>query len=174
MTSTIYDSVAPSRVFKTCFVHSRGPSSWNWCAKISELTTSGCSISQTLRTNAFVNLGGFPLRTAINWSHSSLHTPAVHYIVNWPPFIAIWSYSHPIACCCPSLLRAVLHNYVKCASCAMFSAAAIAASWWTKFCLRCSCASASAHRSARFGLNHTWPRCLWSHDLLLWKRWGRW
>jgi len=142
ITSTIYDSVASSRVFKACFVHSRGPLSRHSSAKSPELTTSWCSISRAVRINAFVDHGGLPLLAAINWSWSSLRTPAVHYIVSWPPSISIWSYSHPIACCCLLLLHPVSRTFFKSASWAIFSVPAMAASRWTNWCLRCSCVSA--------------------------------
>jgi len=141
-TSTIYDSVAYSKDIETCFAHSRGPLSWYSCAKISDLITYWCSISRTVRTNAFVNNEGLLLLAMINWSRSSLRTPAVHYIVSWPPSTSIWRYSHPIACCFPILLRLALHTIVKCASWAIFSVATIAVLQWTNWCLRCCCVSA--------------------------------
>ena len=142
ITLTIYDSIASSTVFKPCLVHTWGPLSRKSSAKIPELTTSWCSISCTMRTNAFVDHGGLALRAAINWSRSSLHTPAVHYILSWLPSISIWSYSHPIACCCLLLLHLVLRTIFRCATWAILSVAAIAASWWTNWCLHCSCVPA--------------------------------
>jgi len=66
ITSTIYASVASSRVIKDCFIHSRGWLLRNWSAKIIQLTTSWCSILRTGQSNALVNHDGFPLWAAIN------------------------------------------------------------------------------------------------------------
>jgi len=109
---------------------------------MTELTTSCCSILWTVLTNAFFDNGGLPLWAAVNWSRSSLHTPAVHYIVSSPPSTSIWSYSHPIACCCLLLLSSVLCTFFKSASWVIFSVAAIAASRWTNWFLRCCFVSA--------------------------------
>jgi len=108
--------VAFSDVINACFVHSRGCLWGNSSAIIPELTTSRCSISRTLRKNAFVDHGGFPLQAAINLLRSSLRTPAVRYTVNWPPFASIWIYSHPTACCFLFFLLPVLRMIFKCAS----------------------------------------------------------
>jgi len=104
--------------------------------------TSWCSILRTVQTYAFVDHGDLPLRAAINWSQSSLCTPAIHYIVSWPPSTSRWSYSHPIAYCFLSLQHPVLHTSSKCASLFILSVAAIAASQWTDWCLHCYCVSA--------------------------------
>jgi len=77
ITSTIYASVASSKVIKACLVHSHGCLSGNWSVKIPELTTLWCSIWRMVRTKVLVDCAGFPLRTAMNWSHSSWRTPAV-------------------------------------------------------------------------------------------------
>jgi hypothetical protein len=103
--------------------------------------TSVWSLSPTVWTNAFVDHGSFPLRAAITWLRSSLLTPAVHYVVSWPPSVSWWSYSHSIACCCLLALHLVLCTFFKCASWAIFSVAGIAASLWTNWCLHCSCIS---------------------------------
>ena len=58
--STIYSSVATSKVLKDCSVHSQGCLSRNWSAIIAELEISRYSISQTVRTKALVEKGGFP------------------------------------------------------------------------------------------------------------------
>jgi len=142
ITSTIYESVASSRVFEACLIHSRGPLSRNSSATIPRLTTSWCLIPGTVRTNTFIDHRGLPLRAPINWSRSSLLTPAVHYILSWPPSILIWRYSHPIACCCLLLLHPVLRTVFKCASWAIILVAAIAASRWTNWCLSCCCVPA--------------------------------
>jgi len=164
ITSTIFHSVASSRVFKACFVHSQGPLSRTSSAKITELKTSYCSISRIARTKAFINHAGLPLRVAMNWSRSSLCTPAVHYIVSWPPSISIWSYSHPIVSCCRLLLRPVLHTVCKCASWAIFLVAVIAVSHWTNWCLCCSCVS------ARGSLDEA--PCVWLDSDLITPGWG--
>ena len=41
----------------------------------------------------------------INWSRSFLRTPALHYIVSWPPYTSMWSDLHLIACSFLLLLR---------------------------------------------------------------------
>jgi len=89
---------------KACFVHSGGFLSGNSCANIPELTTSWCSISLTVRTNAFIDHGGFPLWAMRNWSRSSLRTPAVCYTINWRLFTTICIYLHQLraaaySCC---------------------------------------------------------------------------
>jgi len=104
-----------------------------------ELTTSWCSISRTVRTKAFINHGGFPLRAARYWSCSSLRIPAVHYSINWQPSTIIWTYSHPIVCCFLFILLLVLRTIFKCASWVMFSVATLAASQCTNWCLRRCC-----------------------------------
>jgi len=138
ITSTIYASVASSNVVKAWLVHSRGFLSLNSSAKISELTTSWCSISHTVRTNALVNHGGFPIRVAGNWSRSTLRTPAARYIISWRWSTSSRLYSHPMACCFLFLLFPVVQTIFNCASRVMFSVAAFTASRWAKWCLRCS------------------------------------
>ena len=142
ITSTIYESLASSTVFTACFLHWWGCLSRNWYAKIPELSTSWCTILQSIQANTLVDPGGFPLWPAINWSHSSLCTLAVHYIVSQPPATAIWSYLHPIACCFLFLLCPVLRTAFKCALWVILLVATIAASRWTKWYLRCCCISA--------------------------------
>ena len=61
--------------------------------------TSWYTILQTVWIKEFVDHGGLPLRAAINCSRSSLRTPAVYYIVSWPPSISIWCYSNLLTCC---------------------------------------------------------------------------
>jgi len=129
---------------KGCFVHSRGHWSGNSSAKIPELTTSWCSISRTVRTNDFVDHGGFALREAMNSLRSSLRTPAVYYSVNWPPFATIRIYLHPTACCFLFLLQPVLRTIFKCASWVICLVATLAASWWTNLCLRSCCVPRSS------------------------------
>jgi len=133
--------VASSGVINAWFVHSWGCSSGNSSAKIPELTTSWCSIWRTVRTNAFIDHGGFPLRAAINALRSSLWTPAVRYTFNWPPFASIWIYSHPTACCYLFFLFPVLRTIIKCASWVICLVAALAASRWSNFCLSSWCLS---------------------------------
>jgi len=116
-----------------------GPLSRNLSAKIPELTTSWYSISRTVRTNALVDHGCFPLQAAMNWSRSSQRTPAVRYTVSWPLSTSLWIDSHPIACCFLLLLLPVLHTILKCGSWLIFSVATIAASRWPHWCLRCCC-----------------------------------
>jgi len=135
----MYTSVAPSKVIKAGFVHSRGSLSGNLSAKLPELTTSWCWISLTMGTNAFVDLGGFLLRAARKWSCSSLPTPAVHYTINWWLRNTISIYSHPTACCCVSLPLPVLRTMFKWASWVIYPVAALAASQWTCWWLRCCC-----------------------------------
>ena len=87
-------------------------------------------------TNALVDHGGFPLRAVMNWSLSSLATPAGHCTVSWRSSTSIWIDSHLIAFCFLSLLLPVICTMFKCASCFVFSVATIAASRWTHWCLR--------------------------------------
>jgi len=101
--------------------------------------TSGCSISRTLRTNAFFDHAGFTLQTVINCSRSCLRTPAVHHTVSWWPFALIWIYSHQTACCCLFLLLQVLRTILKFASWAICLVAALAASRRTNWCLHSCC-----------------------------------
>jgi len=127
-------------MIKACFVHSRGCLSENSSAKIPELITSWCSISWTVRTNAYVDHGGFPLRAAINWLCRCLWIPAVRYRGYWRPFTSISTFSHPTACCFLFLLLPVLRTIFKCASWVICFVAALAASRWTNLCLRSWCA----------------------------------
>ena len=138
ITSTIYASAASSKVVKACLVHSRGFLSLKSPTKIPELTTSWCSISRTVRTNALVDDWGFPLPAAINWSRSSLHTLAVCYIISWQPYTSIQLHIHPMGWCFILLRLLVLRTLVNCASWVIFSVAAFAGSQCTMRCLRCS------------------------------------
>ena len=99
ITSTIYTSVASSKVIRACFVHSRRCLSGNSSMKIAELTTTWGSIPWTVRTNALINHGGLMLQAVKNWSCSSWRKPTVWYTVNWWPLTKVWIYSHPTACC---------------------------------------------------------------------------
>jgi len=134
VTSTIYQAVASSKVIEACFIHSRGCLSGNASVKIPKLTTSWCSISLTVQRNAIVNHGGFPLRAAMKLFRSSLWTPAVRCMVNWPLFAPIWIYSHPTACCFLFLLLPALRTIFKCASWVICRVAAFEAVWWTNLC----------------------------------------
>jgi len=75
----------------------------------------------------------------MNWSHSSLRTPAVRYTVSWPLSTSRWIDSHPIACFFRSLRLPALRTIFKWASWVIFSVAIVAALQWTKWCLRCCC-----------------------------------
>jgi hypothetical protein len=151
----MYDFVASSNVLKAGLAYSQGPLSQNLSAKISGLTTSRCSILWTIRKNAFVDHRGLPLQVAMNWSWSSLHTPAAYYIVSWLRSTSIWSYSHQITCCFLLLLRTVLSTVCECKFWDIFSVAAIAASWRTNWCLCRCCVSArgSFNEAPVVGLN---------------------
>ena len=92
-----------------------------------------------MRTNTFVNHGGFPLRAAMDLLCSFLQTPTVHYMVNWQPFASMWIYSHPTACRSMFLLPPVLQTTFKCASWVICLMPTLAASLWTNFCLRSCC-----------------------------------
>jgi len=139
ITSTRYTSVASSKVSKARFFHPRGCLSGNSSTIIRELATSWCSHSRTVRTNPFVDHGGFLLRVAINQLRSSRWTLTVHYTVLWWPFTLIWIYSHPTAYCFLYVLLPVLHTIFKCASSVICLVAALAASQWTNWCLCCCC-----------------------------------
>jgi len=142
ITSTIYASVASCNVVNVCLVHSRAFLSLNSSVEIPELTTSSCSISQTVRPNALVDDRCFPLWAARNWSCSSLRTPAQCYIILWRSPTSSRVYSHPIVCCFLFLLLPVLRTIFMCASRVRFSVAAFAVSQWAKWCLGCSLVSA--------------------------------
>jgi len=109
--------------------------------EIPEQTTSRCSISRTVQTNALVQHGGFPLQAARSWSRSSGHTPAAWYISSWRSFTAIPLYLHPIGCCFLFLLLPVLRTIFNWASSVMSPVVAFAVSWWATWCLRCSSVS---------------------------------
>jgi len=83
----------------------------------------------------------FQVRAAMNWSHSFLCTPAVWYIVSWPPSTSIWIDSRPIWCCLSFLLLPVLRTIVSSASWVIFSVTTIVPLQWTNWCLRCCCVS---------------------------------
>ena len=140
----IYASVASSKVITAFFVHFQGCFSRNLSVKMPELTTSWCSISRTVRTNAFVDHGGFPLRAAMNSLRSSLRTPAVCYSVNWPPFATIRIYLHSTAYCFLFLLLPVLRTIFKCASWVICLVATLTASRSTNLCLRSCCVPRSS------------------------------
>jgi len=142
ITSTIYASVASSKVVKAWLVHSQEFSSLNLSVKIPVLTTSSCLNSRTVCTNALADHGGFPLQAAMNWSRSSLRTPAVCYIISWQPCTSIRVRLHLIACCFKFLRLPVSRTILNCASRVIFSTAAFAASRFTDQCLRCSWVSA--------------------------------
>ena len=92
---------------KACFVHSWGFLSLNLSLKMPELTTSWCSISRIVQINPLVDPAGFSSRAAMNWSCSSIPTPAAGYMISWLLSTSIRLYSHPIACCFISLLLPV-------------------------------------------------------------------
>jgi len=122
-------------------MHSLGCLWRNWSANIPQLTTSWSSIWQTVWTNALVVHRGYLLWAATNWSRSSLCPPGLHYTVTWPLSTSIWSYFHPIACCFLFLLLPALGTAVKCPSWVILLVAAIAGSWWTKWCMGYCCVS---------------------------------
>jgi len=126
-------------VIKACFVHSRGFLSRISSARIPELTTSWCSISPTVRTNACADHGCFLLQAATSWSRSSLRTSTVRYTINSRRFTMICICLHPTACCFLFLLLPVLWTIFKWASWVIFLVAASAASRWTCWCLHCCC-----------------------------------
>jgi hypothetical protein len=123
-------------VIKASFGHSWGHSLGNSSATIPELTPSWCLILRTIRTNAIVEQGGFPLRAAMNLLCIALWTPAERYTVNGPPFASIWIYSHVTACCFLFLVLPVLRTIFKCASWVISLVAKLAASWCTNLFLR--------------------------------------
>jgi len=185
-TSTIYTSVAFSNVVKPCLVHSWGFLSHNLFARIPELSTSWCSISRTVRKNALVDHGGFPLRAAWNWPRSSLCTPGACYIISGRPSTSIPQYSHPIACCVLFLLPLVSRTIPTCVSRVMVSVAAFAASRWAKWCWHCSWDSAGGVlEEAPVVLLHSVPHspcwgvcgamicCSGSEEMMITKRCGK-
>ena len=77
----------------------------------------------------------------MNWSCSSLRTPALHYIVRSPSSTLIWIDSHPIVCCFLFFWLLLFPTVIKCAFWVTFLVATIAASWWTNSHLHCCCVS---------------------------------
>jgi hypothetical protein len=138
ITSTIYASIASSKVIEAYFVHFWGFLSWNLWAKIAELTTSWYSISRAVGTNSLVDHGGCQWLAAINWSRSSRCTPTVCYIVQWWPFTTVWPPSHTTACCIPFVLLSLLRTILNCVSWVRVSVAALAVLQWTMWRV-CSC-----------------------------------
>jgi len=143
-TSTIYASVAYSKVITASLDHSWGPLSRNLSPNIPELTTSWCSILWTMQTHALVTHGGSMLWAAINWSRSSLRLPTARHMVSSWPFTSIWISCQPIACCLICLLHPVRRTIVEFASRVILSGAASAALHCTNWCLCCCCVRASA------------------------------
>jgi hypothetical protein len=139
ITSTIYASIAPSKVILVSFVHSRRCLSPNSSMTIPELPTSWCSILQHVQIYPFVDHGSFLLWAAINWSCCTLCTAAVHYTVDWQPFTMTLIYLHPAACCFRLLLLSVLWTIFECASWVIVRVAALAASQWTNKYLHSCC-----------------------------------
>jgi len=140
MTSTLYASIASSKVIEACFVHSRGCLSWILSVTLPELMTSWCLTLRTGRKSALVDNGGFPLQAEMYWSWSSLHIPAGYHMGGWPSLTVIWIYSHPIEYCFLFLLLpAVIRTILKCASWVILLVAAMAALWWTYWCLHPCC-----------------------------------
>jgi hypothetical protein len=139
ITSTIYPSVATSKVMEASFIHSQGCLSPNSSANIPGLTTSWCSILRIVRGDILVNYGGFPFLAAINWSHSSQHTLAVWYMVNWQPLTTVWIYSHLTAYCLLCVVLPVNWMIFQCAFWVIFLLAALAASRWTNWGLHSCC-----------------------------------
>jgi len=189
-TSTTYASVASTNMVEACLVHSRGFLSLNSSTKIPELRISWCFILRNVRTKALVNHCGFPLQAAINWSRSSLRTPAVYYFINWRPCTSIWQHLHPLTCCFLSLLLLVLRRIINCASRVMLSVAAFAPSWWSEWCLRFSWVSAggvldeapvvvlnSVPPSPCWGVSGAMISCCGSEEMMITERsgksWGR-
>jgi len=144
ITSTIYTSIASSKVVTACSFHYRGCLWLNSYSKLPKFTSSRCLISRTVWTNAFVDHGGLHLWVAVNWSHSSLCTPAVCVIVRCRPSTSIRQYSHPIVFCfwlLPLLVPLTIFNY---AAKVIISVAAFAPSRYTQRGLRCSRVQACA------------------------------
>ena len=170
--STIYASVASSMVIKACSVHSRGCLSRNSSEKIPGWTTLSCSISRTVRTNAFADHEGFLLWAVMNWSCSTCLTPAGYYTLNWWPVTTVWIYAHPTACCIIFVLRPVLWRILKCTSWVIFLVSTLAASWWTNWCLQSCCVSISdqfySAPANRLDLVLLWPRCGGCISLIWW------
>jgi len=119
-----------------CLVHSWGFISLNSSAEIPELTTSWCLIPQTAGTNALVNHGRYPLRAAMNWSRSSLRTPAAYYIISRQLSTSIRLYLHPIMYYFLFLLLPVLWTIFNRLSRVIIPVAAFAVSQWPKWCLQ--------------------------------------
>ena len=124
-------------------------------------------MSQTVRTNALVDHGGFLLWAEVNLSRSSRRTLAVWYMVNWPPLTTVRIYLHPTGCFFLIVLVPVLRTICKCASWVIFLVAALAASRWTNWCLRSCCVprsnvcdKAPANRLDLYPLAPGWGGCV--------------
>jgi hypothetical protein len=105
-------------------------------------------ISQTVWTNSIPNQQGFPFRTGMNWSCSSLCILTVHCMVSWPLSTLIWFYSPRIGCCYWFLILPILGASYSC--CVIFLLLHIAAAsycWYFLFLLHlifqaiCKCLS---------------------------------
>jgi len=90
ITSTIYAYVVSTKVIDAVIFHSCEPLSWILSTTIPQLTTVWCLTSWTVWTNALVDHAHFLLHIVINWTCSSRHVPAIHYMVSWPLFMVIW------------------------------------------------------------------------------------
>jgi len=131
--------LAPSNYIKVYFIHTQWRSSWKLYTTSPELTTSWCSIIQTVPTYAFVDHRSFQLWAAMNWSQSSLCVLSVHYTVFWQQFTAIWIYLYPLACCFIFFLLVVLRMSINCASCVTFPEAELGALQWNTWRLHWGC-----------------------------------
>jgi len=81
----------------------------------------------------------FLLQTATNLSHSSPHTSAECYEVNWRLFTLVWICWHPTAYNFLFLLLPDLRAIFSCAFWVICSVAAFAALWWIIWYLHCCC-----------------------------------
>jgi len=115
----------------------------------------------TVKTDALVNHGCFPLQTAQNWSHTSQCMLGVHNIGNWGPSTSGCINWHLIEYCFVLLLLHVFWPIWKCTSWVKF--------WWQHM-QHCSalprvCIVAVANLVA-YSTNRQWVGLIWIRSLL--------
>jgi len=140
ISSAIYALLASSKLITACLVHSWGCSPGNLSTKIPVLNSSQCSISRTVQKIAMLDDRDFSLQAAINWMHSSLHTPTARDMVYWCTFTMICIFSPPTAWWLLFFtVVPVIRTIFQCRSWVIWLVAALAASRWPNWCLHYRC-----------------------------------
>jgi len=88
--------------------------------KVHEMITSCCLIVWTVPTTDIVNHSGFPLLPVIYLSQSSLHMPAVHYMICCRPSTFVWIHIYFMGCCFFILLHSDWYTTVNVSTWLMF------------------------------------------------------